>query len=313
MIPKEYQNTKYKSIAAALRTEIAVAPDDRLAGERDLAERFGVSRVTVRRALRELEEAGVLHRAARSGTYAGRGRRRILWCQAAEMNGFESTVLHHFAHFCTTRGWMLELVTALAAEPEQNTLVCFGRGSPAEQMMAWRDSALRFGNEPGPETAQLAVRAFDFGYRGMRRLIADGRRRIGVLAEELHPELDAAAFLAGARAALAEERRRIPDSLFTAVRPSGGAAAFLAQVEFEQPDALLLGSDALAMNVLPLAWQVMEQECPAIQVSFEPRTIRWPGVRLLMSDAADAAQKLVRWVERPASFGSKSIRAVFES
>src|SRR5712691_2228269 len=54
---------RYLTLAKSLAAEIgrgAVVPGDRLPGERELCRSFGVSRVTVRRALAELRDQGMI-------------------------------------------------------------------------------------------------------------------------------------------------------------------------------------------------------------------------------------------------------------
>lgn len=63
----------YAQIAAALRDDLAgpgFGPDGRLPSEEELRTRFGVSRVTVRLALAELERDGLILRRKGKGTYA---------------------------------------------------------------------------------------------------------------------------------------------------------------------------------------------------------------------------------------------------
>lgn len=58
------------AIARQLRAELAErAPGDLLPGDRELAERFGVSRMTVRQAVATLVSEGHVHRVRGSGTY----------------------------------------------------------------------------------------------------------------------------------------------------------------------------------------------------------------------------------------------------
>lgn len=62
----------YAQIISQVTEEIrsgALHPGDRLPPERSLAERFGVSRVTIRRALAELSEAGLVHSKQGLGTF----------------------------------------------------------------------------------------------------------------------------------------------------------------------------------------------------------------------------------------------------
>lgn len=54
---------------------------DKLPSERELAEEYGVQRVTVRSAYQILEEEGIIEKRTRSGHYMGHGRIRIDLCQ----------------------------------------------------------------------------------------------------------------------------------------------------------------------------------------------------------------------------------------
>jgi GntR family transcriptional regulator len=63
--------TKYEELCDGLREEILnkLRPGDSLDSERTLVERFGVSRVTVRRSLNQLDAEGLIVRVHGSGTY----------------------------------------------------------------------------------------------------------------------------------------------------------------------------------------------------------------------------------------------------
>src|SRR3954470_20040867 len=63
---------KYRKVYSALRRDIQsgrLKRGDRLPSEADLSRQFGASRITVGRAVRELQSAGLVDRRAGSGTY----------------------------------------------------------------------------------------------------------------------------------------------------------------------------------------------------------------------------------------------------
>jgi len=69
---------KYRHIYNALHRDIvggAVKPGERLPSEAELVKTFGASRITVGRALRDLQQAGLVERRAGSGTYVLESRR----------------------------------------------------------------------------------------------------------------------------------------------------------------------------------------------------------------------------------------------
>ena len=64
---------KYREITAVLRDELRTQPvGTQLSSERELAERFAVSRMTLRQALDELEEEGRITRVRGSGSFVAR-------------------------------------------------------------------------------------------------------------------------------------------------------------------------------------------------------------------------------------------------
>ena len=76
----------YKQIVRYLDTQIKAGiygPGDKLPTENELMEKFGVSRITVRSAVKELEDAGIVVRVRAKGTFVSsdrvcRGRSRTL-------------------------------------------------------------------------------------------------------------------------------------------------------------------------------------------------------------------------------------------
>jgi GntR family transcriptional regulator, arabinose operon transcriptional repressor len=68
----EAQMPKYRQVYSALRRQIqsgSLGRGDRLPSEAELVQQFGASRITVGRAVRELQVAGLVERRAGSGTY----------------------------------------------------------------------------------------------------------------------------------------------------------------------------------------------------------------------------------------------------
>jgi len=62
--------SRYLQLAEALRAEVgSLRSNDRIPSERELAERFGVSRMTMRHAIERLVNLGLLYRVQGSGTY----------------------------------------------------------------------------------------------------------------------------------------------------------------------------------------------------------------------------------------------------
>lgn len=71
-MPRDPQLLKYHTVLTSLRRDIEEgqwAEGERLPSEADLVRRFGVSRITVGRALRELQSAGLIQRRAGAGTF----------------------------------------------------------------------------------------------------------------------------------------------------------------------------------------------------------------------------------------------------
>ena len=72
MAKRSPQTPKYKQVYAALWREIQsgrLHDGDRLPSEAELERRFAASRITVGRAMRDLQSAGLVERRAGSGTY----------------------------------------------------------------------------------------------------------------------------------------------------------------------------------------------------------------------------------------------------
>jgi DNA-binding LacI/PurR family transcriptional regulator len=71
---------KHRTVYQAIERDIAAGrwkPGERLPSEAELVTRFGVSRITVGRAMRDLQGAGVVERRAGSGTYVSGARQPV--------------------------------------------------------------------------------------------------------------------------------------------------------------------------------------------------------------------------------------------
>src|SRR6202011_4513293 len=70
----DVQVPKYQQVLDTIKTDILSGryqPGQKLPSEAALLKRFGTSRITVGRALRELQHAGLVQRRKGSGTYVG--------------------------------------------------------------------------------------------------------------------------------------------------------------------------------------------------------------------------------------------------
>lgn len=120
---------KYQILANVLREELAVnrhVPGYRLPSEEELARRSGVSRQTVRRALRELAEEGLIHKKRGSGSYAagqqGSGAPVVAVVLPFPEEYLAPTFLHQVRRYLEPRGYQVE-VCATGDEPGEERRV----------------------------------------------------------------------------------------------------------------------------------------------------------------------------------------------
>ena len=76
-LPKDDVTGRLVGVFKNLISEGALTPGGRLPAERDLAEKFGVSRSSLRQALKVLEIMGVISQRVGDGTYFNSGAHRF--------------------------------------------------------------------------------------------------------------------------------------------------------------------------------------------------------------------------------------------
>jgi GntR family transcriptional regulator len=122
---------------------------DALPGEREMAERFGVSRVTVRKAIKELLDEGLLQQRQGAGTFVNRGpyvEQRL-------------STLTSFSEDMSSRGlaagsvWLNRTVTA--ASPEETLALGLSPGATVSRMQRLRTAN---GNAMALELAVIPTR-----------------------------------------------------------------------------------------------------------------------------------------------------------
>jgi GntR family phosphonate transport system transcriptional regulator len=178
----------WRQIADAIRLDIIggkLESGDKLAGELSLAERFGVNRHTVRRALAVLEEEGVLRAEHGRGTFVAEARRlsypigrrtRFSEGLAGQVRKRSAELLSSKIERATPR-----LAEALAVKPGARLLrqetVSFADGRPLARATGWFPEA-RFSGidrayaETGSITEALKRYGIDDYSRGTTRISA---------------------------------------------------------------------------------------------------------------------------------------------
>ncbi|WP_439602274.1 phosphonate metabolism transcriptional regulator PhnF [Devosia sp.] len=178
----------WRQIADAIRLDIIggkLESGDKLAGELSLAERFGVNRHTVRRALAVLEEEGVLRAEHGRGTFVAEARRlsypigrrtRFSEGLAGQVRQRSAELLSSKIERATPR-----LAEALAVKPGTRLLrqetVSFADGRPLARATGWFPEA-RFSGidrayaETGSITEALKRYGIDDYSRGTTRISA---------------------------------------------------------------------------------------------------------------------------------------------
>jgi GntR family transcriptional regulator len=116
----------YQQVATVLRTEIEqrMRPGEAIATETELETRFGVSRITIRRAIDLLERAGLVYRRQGSGTFVTRPRVTeelgVLhsWTEGMRAQGLEPRTVHCAILTISAPEWVAGALRLDAAQGE---------------------------------------------------------------------------------------------------------------------------------------------------------------------------------------------------
>ncbi len=128
---------RYREVADALQRQIAgeLGPHDRLASERDIADRFGLSRMTARQAVELLVRRGVVYRRPGSGTYVSPPR---VVHSLERLAGFSEQMRLQGVH---PSGRVLEMRCTDAPDPAAGRALGLAAGDAA-----WMVRRLRYGD-----------------------------------------------------------------------------------------------------------------------------------------------------------------------
>lgn len=328
--------TKYaKIIYRDIASQISLAVDHgelvgRLPGERELAERYGVSRVTIRNALELLIEGNILHRLSRKGTYAGRApetpemlsRKRIGFFLFGDgtMTHYEAALLSGLSRHCGSAGFHFFVESFADAGELQKRLT--------EIIRYERPDIVLLNGNPTPAAAEFinrngiaalwtvrslvneAVKKYDFcyldwynwGYRAARYFIGQEMRRIALILGE-KSDIRNLEIAEGFKAAHEESGMTQHSGLTMHCRKAtiqAGFDAALSLLELEYPDAIIAGSSALGNGASLGAAQLTDNDLvPIITTSYhsEPQLNSYP-LTYLDFDQDSAVKKCWRLIQR---------------
>lgn len=187
------QGAKHQQVRAALEDEIRaghLGAGEQLPAERELAQRFGVSYMTARRAVAELVELELVERRARSGTFVRSGSRARL----------AQTTVHLVApHFDSAdiRAFLRLGARAVEAQGWRSHVIRLSPGQVRAAVRALEAGDLMVLLPEGPELdsplgdalararGRVVVLGNRFDHRGVPSILADDRRAIVLAVERL--------------------------------------------------------------------------------------------------------------------------------
>ncbi len=316
----------YKRTAEQIhRAIIAGELHDRLPGERELAGRYNVSRVTVRKSIGLLLEAGAVHRVARKGTFVGGAsisevipeRKRVAYCIFGEA---DAGLLPELSKLCSAHDYHLFIEYFADSSEMQKRLPEIKRFEKPDIAVLcglptpFAAECIQAQEIPVLWTAQLSVGAprdkydccclnwYNWGYRAARYFIAQGCRRLALITGDV-AEMTNIELIEGMKSAHEEEGMVPHGGLLVSCRQATMQAGFdaaLSLIELEFPDAIITSNNALGNGVAMAAAQIHEidpipivttggQSCDKLNI--------YP-LKYLNYDLEDAANKIWRLLRR---------------
>ncbi|MCF6177079.1 MAG: GntR family transcriptional regulator [Victivallaceae bacterium] len=302
----------------------------RLPSERELATRYEVSRVTIRRALELLLEANIIHRLSRKGTFVGRGvvdadipvRRRIgFFIFGSEpMTHYETVLIAGLSRRCSAAGYHLfiesfadnhdfkqrfgtvcrlekpDLCLLTGAVSQGIAKFITASGIPVLLLEKFIVSELQSSYD------SCCLDWYNWGYRAARYFIRHGYRRIALIAGAvtIMKNLEIAE---GVKVAHEEDdlvRSKDLTLHCRTVTMQTGFDAVLRLMALEYPDAVIVGSSVLGSGVLFGAIQQPDDNTrPIITVGGRDNSkLNIYQLEYLSFDGDDAVKKCWRLLER---------------
>jgi len=302
----------------------------RLPSERELASAYGVSRVTIRRALELLLNANVVHRLARRGTFVGRStvdpeiavKRRIgFFCFGSEpMTHYETVLLRGLSQRCGIAGYHLFIESFVDNHDLQQRFPTICRREKPDLCLL--TGVVSQGIAKFITTGDISVILltkfvvselqnsydsccldwYNWGYRAARYFISHGYRRLGLItgAASVMKNIEISE---GVNAAHEEDQlMRSKDLTFHCRSASvqAGVDAVLQLTELEYPDAIITSNSLLGDGVLFGAIQQADEwQQPIIALGRDSDSeLNIYPFKYLSFDGADASKKCWRLLER---------------
>ena len=302
----------------------------RLPGERELAESYGVSRVTIRKSIELLLDGNILYRLPRKGTYAGRApevqellsRKRIGFFLFGDktMTHYESSLLTGLSKHCGSAGFHLfvenfsdirdlqKRLTDIISFEKPDLAILNGDPSPAAAdfiaqngiAALWTVKCLV--NESVKKYDFCYLDWYNWGYRAARYFIGQGMRRIALISGD-KSDIRNLEIAEGVRSAHEESCINHNSDLtmyYHKATIQAGFDAVLSLMELEYPDAIIASNSELGNGAALGAAQFADNDLvPIITTSYQncPQLNSYPVVYLDF-DQNDVVKRCWRLIQR---------------